>query len=122
MNWEEILAPYSQAVEELKVKFKGIQAQLNYESKHSPIEFITGRVKPVLSIIEKSKSKNISLKEIEDHIQDIAGLRVVCQFVDDIYAVVEMIRLRKDFTIKIGRASCRERKSIRMRSVTRSRT
>lgn len=99
MNWEEILAPYSQAVEELKVKFKGIQAQLNYESKHSPIEFITGRVKPVLSIIEKSKSKNISLKEIEDHIQDIAGLRVVCQFVDDIYAVVEMIRLRKDFTI-----------------------
>lgn len=99
MNWEEILTPYSQVVEELKVKFKGIQSQFREESSYSPIEFITGRVKPVLSIIEKAKSKKIPLEMIEDHIQDIAGLRIVCQFVDDIYAVVDVIRSRNDFTV-----------------------
>ncbi|MFD2045360.1 GTP pyrophosphokinase family protein [Ornithinibacillus salinisoli] len=99
MNWEAILAPYSQVVKELKVKLKGMRAQFEYESKHSPIEFVVGRVKPVPSIIEKAEKKAIPLDEIDQEIQDIAGVRVVCQFVDDIYTVVEMIRSRNDLTI-----------------------
>jgi putative GTP pyrophosphokinase len=99
LNWEAKLAPYAQVVEELKVKLKGIRKQFEYESKNSPIEFITGRVKPVSSILEKAEKRNIPLDLIDQEIQDIAGLRVVCQFVDDIYKVVEMIRDRKDFTI-----------------------
>jgi putative GTP pyrophosphokinase len=99
VNWKSTLAPYAQVVEELKVKLKGIHKQFEYESKHSPIEFITGRVKPVPSILEKAESKKIPLEDIEKEIQDIAGVRVVCQFVDDIYTVVEMIRARNDLTI-----------------------
>ncbi|MBC5638658.1 MULTISPECIES: GTP pyrophosphokinase family protein [Ornithinibacillus] len=99
MNWEAILAPYSQVVEELKVKLKGMRAQFEYETRHSPIEFIVGRVKPVQSILEKAEKRKIPLNRIEQDIQDIAGIRVVCQFVDDIYTVVEMLRSRKDFTI-----------------------
>ncbi|GAB3789803.1 GTP pyrophosphokinase [Virgibacillus kimchii] len=99
MNWEVKLAPYAQVVEELKVKLKGIRKQFEYESRHSPIEFITGRVKPVSSILEKAEKRNIPLDQLDQEIQDIAGLRVVCQFVDDIYEVVEMIRERNDFTI-----------------------
>ncbi|SET15763.1 putative GTP pyrophosphokinase [Oceanobacillus limi] len=99
MNWEAILAPYSQVVEELKVKLKGMRAQYEYESRHSPIEFVTARVKPVSSIMEKAEKKGIPLDEIEQNLQDIAGVRVVCQFVDDIYTVVEMIRSRNDLTI-----------------------
>ncbi|WP_309245548.1 GTP pyrophosphokinase [Virgibacillus proomii] len=99
MNWKSTLAPYAQVVEELKVKLKGIHKQFENESKHSPIEFITGRVKPVPSILEKAESKKIPLEDIEKEIQDIAGVRVVCQFVDDIYTVVEMIRARNDLTI-----------------------
>jgi putative GTP pyrophosphokinase len=99
VNWEAKLAPYAQVVEELKVKLKGIRKQFEYVSKHSPIEFITGRVKPVSSILEKAEKRNIPLDQIDQEIQDIAGLRVVCQFVDDIYKVVEMIRERNDFTI-----------------------
>ncbi|WP_164214981.1 GTP pyrophosphokinase family protein [Virgibacillus sp. YIM 98842] len=99
MNWEAKLAPYAQVVEELKVKLKGIRKQYEYESRHSPIEFITGRVKPVSSILEKAEKRNIPLDQLDQEIQDIAGLRVVCQFVDDIYEVVEMIRERNDFTI-----------------------
>ncbi|WP_010093584.1 GTP pyrophosphokinase [Ornithinibacillus scapharcae] len=99
MNWEVILAPYSQVVEELKVKLKGMRAQFEYETRHSPIEFIVGRVKPIQSILEKAEKRNVPLDRIETDIQDIAGIRIVCQFVDDIYTVVDMLKSRKDFTI-----------------------
>ena len=99
MDWDNLLEPYVQVVEEMKVKLKGIQLQFKKESSYSPIEFITGRVKPVLSIIEKANRKNIPLTDVEQHIQDIAGLRIVCQFVEDIYNVVDVIRSRNDFNI-----------------------
>ena len=76
-----------------------MRAQFEYESRHSPIEFITGRVKPIASIIEKSEEKNIPFARIEDELQDITGIRIVCQFVDDIYSIVDLIRVRKDLTI-----------------------
>lgn len=99
MNWDVVLAPYAQAVDELKIKLRGMRAQFEYESRHSPIEFITGRVKPIASIIKKSEDKNIPLAQIEQELQDIAGIRIVCQFVDDIYAIVELIKIRKDLTV-----------------------
>lgn len=99
MNWEAILAPYKQAVEELKVKLKGMRSQFEFESSHSPIEFVTARVKPVQSIIEKAALRNISMDNIETEMQDIAGVRVVCQFVEDIYTIVNMLHSRSDFTI-----------------------
>ncbi|ASN06508.1 GTP pyrophosphokinase [Virgibacillus necropolis] len=99
MNWKALLAPYSQVVEELKVKLKGMRTQFEYESRHSPIEFITGRVKPVTSILDKAETRQISLERVEQEMQDIAGVRVVCQFVDDIYKIVTMLRSRNDFTI-----------------------
>ncbi|KKE79946.1 GTP pyrophosphokinase family protein [Bacilli bacterium] len=99
MNWEYLLAPYKQVVDELKVKLRGTRSQFEYESSHSPIEFVTGRVKPVQSILEKAKIRGVPLENIEKEIYDIAGVRVVCQFVDDIYAIVEMLRNRDDFSI-----------------------
>ncbi len=99
MKWDIFLAPYAQAVDELKIKLKGMRKQFDYESRHSPIEFVTGRVKPITSIIAKAKRRQIQLSKIEEEVHDIAGLRVVCPFVEDIYEVVMMIRERKDFTI-----------------------
>lgn len=99
MNWEKFLTPYTQVVEELKVKLRGMRKQFEYESRHSPIEFVTGRVKPVHSIIEKAENKQIPLEHIEKEIQDIAGLRIVCQFVEDIYAIVDLIKNREDFIV-----------------------
>lgn len=99
VNWDMFLAPYNQAVDELKVKLRGMRAQYEYGSMHSPIEFVTGRVKPIKSILSKAKKKQTPHNHLEYEIQDIAGLRVVCQFVDDIYTVVDMLRRRKDFEI-----------------------
>jgi len=99
MNWEIMLGPYKQVVEELKVKLRGMRTQYEHESTYSPIEDVTGRVKPVPSILEKARKKQIPFEQIEQSIQDIAGVRVVCQFVDDIYTIVKMIRVRNDFKI-----------------------
>jgi len=98
-NWEEFLAPYQQAVGELKVKLRGMRSQFEMLSEHSLIEFVTGRVKSVASIIDKSIKRNIPLDRLEEEMQDIAGLRMMCQFVDDIKPVVELLRKRNDFEI-----------------------
>lgn len=98
MNWEEFLEPYRQAVEELKIKLKGIRRQFELEKTHSSIEFVIGRVKPIASIIDKAKQKNIPFDELHT-MYDIAGLRIMCQFVDDIKKVVELLRNRNDLEI-----------------------
>ncbi|MFS0782856.1 GTP pyrophosphokinase family protein [Bacillus sp. 1P06AnD] len=99
MNWDDFLAPYKQAVEELKVKLRGMRTQFERENVHSPIEFVTGRVKPVPSILDKAEKKGIAIDQLGAEVQDIAGLRMMCQFVDDIKTVVELLRNRNDFDI-----------------------
>lgn len=98
-HWDLFLAPYKQAVAELKVKLKGMRAQYEMQSVTSPIEFVTGRVKPIASILDKANKKNIPLDQLAEGIQDIAGLRMMCQFVDDIKPVVKLLRNRNDFEI-----------------------
>lgn len=98
-EWELFLAPYEQAVGEMKVKLRGIRKQFREQNKHTPIEFVTGRVKPVDSILTKATLRNIPIDRLEEEMQDIAGLRIMCQFVDDIRQVVDIIRNRKDLQI-----------------------
>ncbi|WP_328797675.1 GTP pyrophosphokinase family protein [Heyndrickxia sporothermodurans] len=98
-HWDQFLAPYKQAVDELKIKLKGMRTQFEQEHIHSPIEFVTGRVKPIASILDKATQKEIPLDQLETQMQDIAGLRMMCQFVDDIKKVVELLRMRNDFKI-----------------------
>ncbi|WP_042455325.1 GTP pyrophosphokinase [Neobacillus dielmonensis] len=98
-HWEKFLAPYKQTVNELKVKLKGMRGQFELDSTHTPVEFVTGRVKPIASILDKANQKGIPLDKLETEMQDIAGLRIMCQFVEDIYRVVELLRNRNDFEI-----------------------
>ncbi len=100
-EWDRFLIPYNQAVEELKIKFKSIRKGYTSVGEYSPIEFVTGRVKKVSSIIEKAKRDNIPLNEIKAKMEDISGIRIICQLVDDIYSVVSFIHDRdgKDFTV-----------------------
>lgn len=99
-DWTKLLQPYTQAVEELKVKLKAIRIQYRELGQYSPIEFTTGRVKRISSIIEKAKRLNIPLERVEE-MEDIAGLRIMVQFIDDIYTVVDLIKTRdgKDFKL-----------------------
>lgn len=98
-DWDNFLIPYKQAVDELKVKLRGIRAQFLKIDGRSPIEFVTGRVKPVDSIKEKMVRRHISEDRLEEDMEDIAGLRIMCQFVEDIYQVVDLLRKRTDINI-----------------------
>lgn len=98
--WREILEPYTLAVEELKVKFKHMIGEYRRAGEYSPIEQVTGRVKTISSILEKTQKKGILLDDIEREIEDIAGVRIICQFVEDIYKVAELIKNRRDMKIK----------------------
>ncbi len=115
-NWEEFLDPYIQAVGELKIKLRGIRKQYRKANRHSPIEFVTGRVKHVESIQEKMIRRNISLENLAEEMQDIAGLRVMVQFVDDVDEVLEVLRKRKDMTIVFERDYIRNMKPSGYRS------
>ncbi|MFC5653419.1 GTP pyrophosphokinase family protein [Paenibacillus solisilvae] len=98
-DWNLFLQPYEQAVEELKVKFKTLRSELKSREAYTPIEFVTGRVKRISSILEKSKRLNVPMENIETGIEDIAGIRIMCQFVDDIHRVAAIIRSRKDLSL-----------------------
>ena len=98
-NWKEILIVYEQAVDELKLKFKRIRKEFNAMDEYSPIEFVTGRVKEINSIINKANVRGIPLSDVETGIEDIAGIRIMCQFEDDIHRVVDLIKSRYDMEV-----------------------
>lgn len=98
-KWKVRLLPYEYAVEELKVKFKNIRKEFVDGEEYAPIEFVTGRVKKIASIIDKAKRLRIDLDDVEEKIEDIAGIRIMCQFVEDIYMVVNYIRSRQDMKV-----------------------
>lgn len=99
IDWGKFLLPYEQAVEELKVKFKTMRTELKKRDEYAPIEFVTGRVKKISSILEKCKRLNVPLTQVDTGIEDIAGIRIMCQFVEDIRYVAQLIRKRKDMNV-----------------------
>lgn len=98
--WHEILDPYELAVQELVVKFNHVIKEHHEKGLYSPIEQVTGRVKTVSSILEKMQRKHIPVDEMEEQVEDIAGIRIICQFVEDIEKVSELIEKRNDIEIK----------------------
>ena len=115
-EWKLFLAPYEQAVSELKVKLKSIRQQYKENNLHTPIEFVTGRVKTQDSIMLKAKMRHIEYSRIDTDLQDIAGIRIMCQFVEDIYEVVELLRKRNDFKVVHERDYIENKKSSGYRS------
>ena len=116
IEWEEFLDPYIQAVGELKIKLRGVRKQYRKQQRHSPIEFVTGRVKPIESIKEKMILRGIREENIEQEMQDIAGLRVMVQFVDDVDEVLEVLRNRTDMRIVQERDYIKNKKASGYRS------
>jgi putative GTP pyrophosphokinase len=98
-DWNLFLLPYEQAVEELKIKFRALRQELKAREEYAPIEFVTGRIKRVSSILQKAKRLNVPMDRLEVGIEDIAGIRIMCQFAEDIQRVTEIIRKRKDMIV-----------------------
>ena len=98
--WRSILCPYELAVRELIVKFEHIISEHRENDLYSPIEQVSGRVKSVSSILEKMQRKHIPMERMEEEVEDIAGIRIICQFEEDIETVASLIQNRTDMTIK----------------------
>lgn len=98
---EEFFAQYSCAIMEVETKFKVLNEMFSLKYDGNPIENITTRVKSYDSIIRKVIKKNIprDLASIEENIHDIAGVRVVCSFVEDIYRLANCLLQQDDITL-----------------------
>lgn len=97
-DWEEFLDPYIQTVGELKIKLRGVRKQYLKRGIYSPIEFVTGRVKRRDSIRKKALMRGYTPENVAE-MEDIAGVRVMVQFVEDIWDVLELLRKRTDFKV-----------------------
>ena len=98
--WRENLDPYRLAVDELIVKFYHVKDEYRNAGLYSPIEMVEGRVKKISSILDKLQRKGIGIEQMEDKLDDIAGIRMICQFEEDIDKVVEIIRNRGDMKVR----------------------
>lgn len=76
-----------------------MRVELKIREAYAPIEFVTGRVKRISSILEKAKRLNVPPDRLDSGIEDIAGIRIMCQFVDDIHRVAGLIRTRRDLLL-----------------------
>ena len=86
---------------EVETKFRVLNHELSLEYDNNPIESIKTRVKSYDSILKKIRRKNIplNLRAIEDNLKDIAGVRVICSFPDDIYKLAESFLKQDDITL-----------------------
>ncbi len=98
--WKELLDPYDQAVSELLTKFNNTKEEFSRRNLYSPIESVTGRVKSVSSILEKMQRKGIDFEDLEEEVEDIAGIRIITQFVEDIQIVANLIYKRTDMQVR----------------------
>lgn len=92
---------YSAAMNETVTKLKILNEDFETRYKRSPIENIENRIKTPESLIKKMIRNDVAFNfdDLQDNIYDIAGVRVICSFVSDVYTIVKMIEDNDEFTI-----------------------
>ena len=100
-DFRELMMKYNAAIREIQTKLEILNDELSLNNRHSPIENITSRIKKPMSIAKKLKDldKEITLESIVENLNDVAGIRVICSFVDDIYKVAKMLASQDDITV-----------------------
>ena len=96
-QYRELIMMYNSAIKEVKTKLEVLNDELSIKNERNPIESISSRVKSITSIVDKlnRKGKEISVKEVYNTLNDVAGIRIICSFVDDIYQIANML-IRQD--------------------------
>ena len=96
-----LMAYYRCAMMEIETKFRVLNEEYSLEYDRNPISTIKTRLKRLTSIREKLEKKgcSLTLKAIEENLNDVAGIRVVCPFVDDVYTIAEAFLKQDDITL-----------------------
>ena len=98
---EQMNAYYRCAIMEIETKFKVLSEQFSLKYDRNPIETIKSRLKSQDSILKKMGRKGIpvTLENMEREIDDIAGVRVICSFVEDVYMLADCLLQQDDITL-----------------------
>lgn len=96
-----LMSCYQCALLEVETKFRVLNEQFSLQHERNPIEIIKTRIKSPESISEKLVRRGlpISVDSIENNIYDIAGIRVICSFTDDIYMLADCLLKQDDITL-----------------------
>jgi len=96
-----LMMQYRCAMQEVQTKLDVLNTELSLDQEHNPFESISGRIKKPISIIGKLKKLNldVSLENIERHLHDVAGIRVICTFQKDIYILADKLCAQDDIKL-----------------------
>lgn len=99
--FQGLMARYRCAMMEIETKLKVLDEQFSFEYDRNPIEGIKTRLKTPEGILKKGKRKKIpmTLEEIEKNVNDIAGVRVICSFPEDIYIIASCLLEQDDIRL-----------------------
>lgn len=100
-KFRKLMLMYRCAIKEVETKLEVLNDEFMTSKKRNPIDSIRSRIKSPESILEKLKRKgyDISLQSIMDNLNDVAGIRVVCPFISDIYDVAQMLVSQDDIEV-----------------------
>lgn len=100
-NAKQLMAYYQCAIMEVETKFKVLNTEFSLKKDYNPIETIKTRLKSPESIMEKLQRKHLSynIATVEKEMYDIAGIRVICPFIEDIYMLAECLLEQDDITL-----------------------
>ena len=103
LQFRELMMMYSCAIREVKTKLEVLNDDLAIRNQRNPIQMIKSRVKKPTSILEKLKRRGypITVQSVFENLYDVAGIRVICSFIDDIYLVAEMLARQDDVKVLI---------------------
>ncbi len=92
---------YTSAAELVKTQLSIYDSEFNLKFKRNPIHSIESRIKSPQSIVGKLQKKGLELsaKSAQQNLMDIAGIRVVCYYIDDIYAISELLSMQREYKI-----------------------
>lgn len=99
--FEILMMYYDCALAEVRTRLEVLNREVALKKNRNPFESIKSRLKKPVSIYEKIKSRRIpfSVANIEKYLTDVAGLRVICSFIDDIYSIRDCLKLQDDVRI-----------------------
>lgn len=101
ITWEEILLLHNSALKEIGTKLEILNDEFQHIHQYNPIEHIKSRIKSPESIVRKLKRKGYeaSLENMVEHVNDIAGIRIICSFTSNIYEIADMLRKQSDIKV-----------------------
>mgnify|MGYP001649677093 FL=1 len=97
-QFESLMIKYRAAVREVTTKLEVLNDELSSFAERNPIEGIQSRIKRPYSIAKKLKARGlpVAVESIQKNLNDVAGIRVICPFISDIYDVADMLLSQED--------------------------